>query len=50
MLTVQKQWKISKLATSPAAVLFFLRDTVEMEMNEKLSLFRYIVSFLNEKS
>ena len=33
-----------------AAVLFFLRDTVEMELNEKLSLFGYIVSFLNEKS
>ena len=27
-----------------------VRDSVEMEMNEKLSLFGYIVSFLNEKS
>ena len=27
-----------------------VRDSVEMEMSEKLSLFGYIVSFLNEKS
>ena len=27
-----------------------VRDSVEMKMNEKLSLFGYIVSFLNEKS
>ena len=29
-LTIQKQWKIGKLATLSAAVLFFLRDTVDI--------------------